>query len=362
VHGDASGVSGTIAGPSWKLLLEIMAETVLEPTYPRREFERQRERMLSRMLIEDADPRVQAARRFRQLVYGDHWLGRPVHGNSESLASLKAADLRRHHAAHWVGQRLLIGVCGDVDPRAVHRVLDRALGKLKPGKGLEQGPEKLPRPGVRVAAYRASRAQVHLYLGHLGIRRNNPDYAPLVVMDHVLGTGPGFTNRISRRLRDDLGLAYSVHADIHTSAGLRPGTFTAYIGTSPDTVETALAGYMREMRLMQDERVGARELDMAKSYLTGSFCMGFERASRRAGYLVSSEVFGLPADNLERLPREFAAVTARDVQRVAREHLWPDACCLAASGPISSRELSGLLGATRTGSRGRAKATSGRGK
>ena len=356
VHGDASGISGSIAGEHWKLLCERVSEMVLEPRYPKREFERQKERLTSRMLIEQEDPRVMASRRFRRLIYGDHWLGRPVHGDLESVAEIRASDLRRHHARHWVGRRLLIGVCGDVDPRAVKRVFERALAGLEPGTPYEMREDRLPRPGTRVGVFRASRAQVHLYLGHLGIRRNDPDYPALVVMDHVLGTGPGFTNRISRRLRDELGLAYSVHADIHSSAGLRPGTFTAYIGTSPDKVETALGGLLHEMRRVQAQPVEEQELEMAKSYLVGSFCLGFERASRRAAYLVASEVFGLPEDNLERMPQKFAAVTAADVQRVARQHLKPDACSLAAAGPVSAKELGRLLaGFQTTSSNGRSR-------
>ena len=61
--------------------------------------------------------------------------------------------------------------------------------------------------------------------------------------------------------------------------------------------------------------------------------MGFERASRRASYLISAELHGFAADHLERLPAEFAAVTSEDVQRAARAHLLPEACSIALSGP-----------------------------
>jgi len=159
----------------------------------------------------------------------------------------------------------------------------------------------------------------------------------------VLGTGPGFTNRISRILRDEKGLAYSVNANIHGSAGILPGMFTAYIGTSPDNVRTAVAGFLHEMRRIRDEQVGDDELGIAKNYLVGSFPLGFERAARRASYMVSHELYGFPADNLERLVRAFGDVTAEDVQRVAREHLFPDASCLAAAGPVKARELEELL-------------------
>ena len=67
--------------------------------------------------------------------------------------------------------------------------------------------------------------------------------------------------------------------------------------------------------------------------------MGFERASRRAGYLISAEVHEHPADNLQRLPRLFEAVTPEDLQRVSREHLFPERCCLSAAGPVKIAEL-----------------------
>ena len=109
------------------------------------------------------------------------------------------------------------------------------------------------------------------------------------------------SNRISRRLRDELGLAYSVSANIHASAGLLPGTFTAYIGTSPDKVTTAIDGFLREIRRIQDEPVERDELEVAKDYLLGAFPLGFQRASRRAGYMIAAHLHEFPPDNLQRL-------------------------------------------------------------
>jgi zinc protease len=140
-------------------------------------------------------------------------------------------------------------------------------------------------------------------------------------------------------LRDELGLAYTVHASISSSAGVSPGTFTAYIGTSPENVGTALEGFLEEMRRIQEEPVTASELELVKSYLVGSFPMGYERAARRASYLISSRIHRFPDDYLETLPRAFEAVTPEDIQRAAKKHLHPGACCLSASGAVSKREL-----------------------
>lgn len=337
--GDANGVSGSIVTKDWRLLVDLVAEVVTVPTFPAARVKRQRQRLLDRLLVERDEPRVQGERIFRRLVYGDHWLGRAPYGSLESVAHVGRAQLAAFHAANWMPQRALFALCGDVDPEEVRAALGRKLSGWKAGEDSPPPEPVFPAREVRVGAFESDRAQVHLYVGHLGIRRNHPDYPALVVMDHVLGTGPGFTNRISRRLRDELGLAYTVHASIHHSAGIHPGTFTAYIGTSPQHVETALAGFLEEIRRLQRDPVGEDELAVAKDYVVGSFALAFQRASRRAGYMISQERHGLPPDNLERLPRAMAAVTADNVQRVARDHLHPDQVCIAAAGPLSEADL-----------------------
>lgn len=350
VSGDATGLSGSIASSASRRLFELVAEMLVSPSYPSAEVERQRQRLLDRLLVERDEPRVQGERLFKELVYGDHWLARAPYGTLASVPRVRRADIAAHHARHWLARRAIIAVCGDVEPREVRAAFERRLARWKPGEDLPQLEVSPPPRGVRCATFEAQREQVHVFLGHLGIRRNHPDYAALVVMDHVLGTGPGFTNRIAMRLRDELGLAYTVHANIHGSAGIHPGTFTAYIGTSPDKLATALEGFVREIRRIQDEPVGEDELATAAQYVIGSFALAFQRSARRAHYMVSAERFDLPPDHLERFPREIAAVTPEDVQRVARAHLHPDACCVAVAGPVSTARLRSIveqaLGAT----------------
>ena len=337
--GDAGGLSGAIVNERWDLLLELLVEMTTSSTYPADEVARQKKRLLDRLVVERDDPRVQGGLLFRKLVYGDHWLGRGGRGTLETLPRIGSRDLREFRKANWVASRTVIAVCGDVDPVQVKRLAERLTRRWPRGERLFPEPPKFPPIVRRTDVFTSRRQQVHVYLGHLGIARNDPDYAALVVMDHVLGTGPGFTNRVSRKLRDELGLAYSVSANIHGSAGILPGTFTAYIATSPEHVGTAVEGFVAEIRRMQKELVGRAELEVAKSYLLGSFPLGFERSARRASYLVSAEVHGFPEDHLERLLQQFAAVRADDVRRVARAHLHPAESCVVAAGPVKKGQL-----------------------
>ena len=81
-----------MAGKDWKLLLDLLVELLREPTYPRGPVERQRQRLIDRLTIDRDDPRIQTGRLFRRLVYGKHWLGRPVSGTVESVSRIE----RRH--------------------------------------------------------------------------------------------------------------------------------------------------------------------------------------------------------------------------------------------------------------------------
>jgi len=342
--GGATGLSGQVANDHWQLLLATLCECLTEPTYPAANVARQKQRLLDRIQVDLEDPRVQGAEGFRRLVYGAHWLGRPEHGSLGSVKRITRADLAAFQRKQWCGKRAVIAVSGDVPSDEVRRFLDQHLRHFPAGADLGAPDLTFPAAGVRTALFPADRQQVHVFLGHLGITRSHPDYAPLVVMDHVLGTGTGFTNRLAKRLRDELGLAYTVSAAISSSAGTLPGTFTAYIGTSPEHLTTAVQGFLAEMRRIQDEPVPADELDLAKNYLTGSFVLGFERAARRVQVLVGAERNKLPDDHLRQLVTAFANVTAADVQRVAREHLRPASCCLSVAGPkVKQSELEALV-------------------
>jgi zinc protease len=342
ISGDTAGVSGSIPSSKWTLLLDLMAEVATVPTYPSAEVARHQQRVIDRLLVERDDPQIQGERLFRELVYGKHWFGKPASGTPESIARVRPSDLRSFHRKHWVGARTLIAFCGDADPGEVYRHLNRRLASWPRGKPLGPLDRTFPQRAVRTAAFHAPREQVHVYLGHLGIERNHPDYPALVVLDHVLGTGPGLNNRLNALLRDKLGLAYTVGAQIHGSAGVLPGVFSAYIGTSPRHVETALKAFRAEMIRLQKDLVPARELQTVLDYLVGSFALGFQRSARRVTFLLNLARYGFPDDYLSRMVEQLAATTSSEVRIAARAHLHPDACCVATAGPLTARELTGI--------------------
>src|SRR5262249_9199026 len=154
------------------------------------------------------------------LVYGNHPFGRPSYGTRATVEKLTPADCKAFHKLAFAPNFTTVVVVGDFNTDEMIKKIE-ALTKNWPKSDL--GKAVAPAPPKPVAVERIvsdpTAAQVHFYIGHLGITRNNPDYYKLLVMDNVLGTGPGFTDRLSSTLRDRQGWAYTVQAAITGTAG-----------------------------------------------------------------------------------------------------------------------------------------------
>src|SRR5262249_43810132 len=179
-------------------------------------------------------------------------------------------------------------------------------------------------------------AQMQFYLGHVGIRRNNPDYYKLLVMDYVLGTGPGFTDRLSARLRDREGLAYTVQANISSSADLEPGVFRCFIGAEATNFARVKAEFLEELNRIRDQTPTPDEVEDAKKYLLGNLPFHFTTNEQIAGQLLLVERHKLGFGYFDDYRKAVAAVTPADVQAVAKKYIDPKRLALVAAGALDA--------------------------
>ncbi len=329
-----SGAAIRMAAEDASLAVKILADVILRPTLPKDGIRRMRDLALAEIQSERDEPRTVASMAFQHLVYGEHPYGRPSKGSLESMSSLTTSQCRSFHKKWYIPSRAILAASGDMDPETLLDLLEKAFGSWKnknPKAPEVEEPKELDRP-IREALHYPSN-QVHVFLGHLGIKRVDPDFYKLLVMDHVLGTGPGFTSRISRKLRDEQGLAYAVGASITRSAGSERGMFSAYIGTSPGQEKQAIDGFLKEIKAIRREAPSRKEMADVKAYLTGSFVWALERNANLARFLIRTERFQLGEDYVQRYPELIKAVTAKDVRQVAEEHLHPDRAVLLRLGP-----------------------------
>ncbi len=335
----AGGGSVQVLAPDRRLGLSLMLECLTSPAFPADEFARAKEQQLSD--IEDSlhEPDARAKQEYAAAIYGSHPLGRPAMGYTKTVKPLTPDAARQFHRRFFVPGNTVIAVVGDFDSS---QLAEEIAGLTKDWKAGEVPklvlPEvAMPKAPTEKIVSMADAAQLHFLLGHPGIRRDNPDYFKLLVMDYVLGTGPGFTDRLSSRLRDREGLAYTVTGSITGSAGLEPGTFTCYVGTEAKNFARVRKEFIEEIARIRDTAPTDAEVADAKAYLIGSQPFKLATNSAVSGMLLSVERFGLGFDSLEKFRKSVAAVTPADVQAVAKKHLDPEHMVLVAAGPIDKK-------------------------
>jgi zinc protease len=273
---------------------------------------------------------------FNEIVFEGSPQHRPPIGHEETVKTLTRADVEAFYRRFYVPENAMLAIAGDIDKSELISMVEATFGKWPRAEGFET--PRVPRPHRQTHPIErfvtASKEQVNVIIGHLGIERKNPDYYTLLVMDTILGSSPGFTSRIPRILRDEQGLAYSTFSNITSSAGLDPGRFIAYIGTAPENLDRAISGLRGEIARIVDSGVTAEELATAQPYLTGSFVFRFQKNSQIADFLLEAEVYGLGFDYLEKYPELIRAVSVEDVNRATRKYIDPQNLTTVVVGPV----------------------------
>ncbi len=334
----SSGVRSAFLSSDISLGLEITADVLMNATFPEdkvwQHVERRRAQIKSRLDV----PRVQASDEFNEEVFKGHPLHRPPVGYEHTVRSLTRADMIDFYRRYYVPNNTILTVVGDINKAEVKQRIEDVFGKWE--KVADFTPPVIPRPARATAPVEkfiaAPKEQVNIFMGHLGVERTNADYYSLLVMDTILGSSPGFTSRIPRILRDEQGLAYSTFSNITASAGIDPGRFVAYIGTSPENLKKATEGLRREITRIFEEPVTGEELESAKAYLTGSFVFDFQTNAQIAEFLIEAEIYKLGYDYLEKYPELIRATTVEEIARVTRAHLDPARLTTVVVGRIES--------------------------
>jgi zinc protease len=329
-------VSAGVLNKDTDLGLELLAELLMRPIFPQEFVDKEKARTLAEIASAKDRPQVVAGWAFNELVYQNHPLHRPSHGYPDTVERITRDDLCDFHQRYFVPNNIILSIVGDFHVTALLPKIEKAFaGWPKKAITFPTYPKPIRQTNKREKYINMPAQQVNLYLGHLGITRANPDYYALQVLDTILGGGAGFTARIPQRLRDDLGLAYTTFASITMTAGLDPGRFISFIGTSPENMKLAIEGLLNEIRRIIQEPVTAEELQDAKDYLTGSFVFAFESSAQISRFLVHAQIYGLGFDYVQKYPEYIHAITIEDVARVAKLYLDSENYTLVVVGPVA---------------------------
>jgi zinc protease len=315
------------------LLLDLLAESLRRPTFPRRRIENLRAMLLTGLDLRDQDPEERAAMAFDGLLYPSHPYCRPDEGYPETIRRIKRRHLSEFHARHYRPQGTVIAVVGGIDPTLAVRLVEEALGSWHNPKQ-EQLPElppwQSPAQVLRTRVALPEKSQSELVVGSGGPARDEPEFIAAAVGNNILGQF-GLMGRIGEVVRERAGLAYYASSSLGSSLG--PGPWAVSAGVDPENEERAVELILDELRRFTTELVTEEELADVQANLIGRMPLSLESNTGVAARLLHMEKHDLGLDYLRRYGETIGAVTREEILAAAAKYLNPERLVVSIAGP-----------------------------
>jgi predicted Zn-dependent peptidase len=299
--------------------LDLFADVIRNPTFPQAEVTRYKTRTLAQLQFQRSIPQFLAAEQFSRAIYGTSHPASLIAPPAASLNKITSKDLVDFHARYYRPNNAILAIVGDVTMKEIMPKLEKAFGDWQKGDVPATTIPAAPSQGEsRIYLIdRPGSVQTVLQLGTLGIERTSPDYFAVLLADRVLGGGP--SGRLFLNLREDRGYTYGAYSNFGGSKFR--GTWISSAEVRTEVTEGAMHEFMAELNKLRNEPVTTDELENAKRAIIGSFALSLEQPQSLLQNIITQKLYNLPADYWDTYPQKVSAITAADVQRVAKEYI-----------------------------------------
>lgn len=318
--------------------LDLLMQALTQPAFARERLELAKRQARQRVSRRNDDVTTIAAYQMAFLLFGE---GHFASADS-TLASLEAItrdDLVAFHARLMHPANLFVAASGQFERKAMIDALNRTVGTLKAGADARvspavPAPEFARTPGLYVTDKDAPQAAIRWAFP--GVRRTDPDWHAAYVTNQILG-GRGFTSRLMKRIRSDEGLTYGVYSTLEPGTYWR-GDVLGSLQTKNRSAAYALRLALEEIRKLKEQPVSEDELRVQKEGIIEAFPSQWGTRQTVAGRFADEAREGWPEDWWAGFREKIQAVTAADVQRMAKQLFDVDRMVVLAVGRASEME------------------------
>ncbi|MEW5925055.1 MAG: pitrilysin family protein, partial [Candidatus Zixiibacteriota bacterium] len=306
--------------------IDLMADVILNPTFPEDELQRLKQHYLGQIQQESIQPFTVAYKSFLRELYGeDHPYGQPYTGTGtkESIEAISRDDIINYYRANYLPNNSAAIVVGDITLDDARARLEKAFKKWKPGEVVTHEVKRAtPVDKTKIFIVdKPGAAQSTIIVGNLIGSRNDPDYLPTSVVSHMLGGSS--TARLYLNLRQDKGYTYGSYSFATGRRG--QGAFVSYAQVQTDVTDKAVLEFIKEIRGMTGEMpITETELTESKNYLTMSFPQDFQTLGGVADQLARIITYDLPMDEWDTYIGQINAVDIKKAVEAANKCLHPD--------------------------------------
>ena len=309
--------------------LELLADVALNPSFPEDELELTKQNAQQNLIAQRAQASFLASETVARVIFGKHPYA-VISPTSESIEAMTRQTLSGFHRSMFIPNNAVLFVVGDVRADDITARVESLFGGWRRGEAVTREFPSLAERSERRAYLvdRPGSPQANIVIANTSITRTDPDYFPMLVMHTVLGGTA--SSRLFMNLREEKGYTYGAYTSL--DARRTAGTYRATAEVRTPVTGASLKEFFYELGRIRDEAISEKELNDAKSYLTGIFPIRLETQEGLIDQLVQIEMQDLDGDYLETYRDRVQSVTHEEILRVAQRHIKPDTAAIVVVG------------------------------
>ncbi|RJQ34824.1 insulinase family protein [Candidatus Parcubacteria bacterium] len=321
--------------------LDVISDIFLNSMLPEKEIQKERGAVIQEIDMYEDMPMRTVDNVFDELMFGkEHPLGRTILGPKENIRKFKRKDFAAYLKRNYTPLNTIVSVAGSFDEEKVLENIRGRFESVKHGNPPNFIPFSPAQDAPRIAIKEKKTDQTNFILGVPAYPYLHKDEFALAVLSTILGSG--MSSRLFLEVREKRGLAYSIHAWIDRYPDT--GYFAVQAGVEHGKLEKAVETILAELRKIKRVKVSAAELKKAKSFIKGNMTLALETSDEIANHAASTMINIGRVRPLEEILAGIDAVSAADVQRVAKDIFKTNSLNLAIIGPhLHRKELQSLL-------------------
>ena len=302
--------------------MEIFADIILHPTFPKEEIERECSQRLASLDQIRENPRAVANEYFKKLIYAQHPYGNQSSGTTLSLGRMTRDAIVKFYEQFFLPNNALLVTVGDFQTDEMFKRIKQIFDGWKQSKSpsLPTIEPKFHKGHRVVMVNKPDVTQTQIRIGNIGVNIKNLDRFAIDVANTIFGGG--FTSRLVNEIRVKNSLTYGVYSDF--SANLLGGSYLISTFTKNATVRKTIDITLLETKKLRENGVTEQELKKAKNYIAGNFARGLQAPENLTSQLSTTFFYDLPEDYLQTYVEKIKRVTLDDVKLVVKKYFQYD--------------------------------------
>ncbi len=321
---ESAGLSARMAAKDQDKVLGLLKEVLLEPSFDKEEFEKEKKRLLVTLEQQKESPRNVIGSYFDKFLFGDHVYGNIVQGKISTVSAMTVEDVRKFYSENYLPEGSAIAIAGDFNTAAMKAKVTELFSVWKKGTKTQPNPASAPisKPGKQqvLLVNKDDAKETTFYIGAPGISRNNPDYVAIDVINTLFGGR--FTSMLNDELRVNTGLTYGARSAFNSLKN--GGSFLISTFTAGQTTEPAIDKALEVLNKLHKDGIDEKSLTSARNYVKGQFPPRYETAGQLAGLMTQMFWYNFDESFINNFEKNVDGLTLEKAREIIAKYFPKD--------------------------------------